>query len=138
MKIYELIHKRPVDETTDHFETKQIGIYSSYENAHAVKETYAKELEGFKDYPQYFEIEQTDVKGLNLGDTVVYQVEFEINKGDYELIGTIGFFPILEEAEQAKRIYLAAYPNIPESAITVGKCIIDKSYWVDGFFTYTY
>jgi len=138
MKIYKLIHKRPLGESTDHFDTKQIGIYSSFEKAHAVKEKYAKELDGFNDYPQYFEIEEIEVMELNNGDSVVYQVEFEISKGDYEEIGTIGFYPILEEAEQAKSIYLAAYPNIPESAITVGKCIIDKSYWVDGFFTYTY
>jgi len=138
MKIYELIHKRPLDESKEYFDTKQIGVYSSYEMAHAVKEKYAKELEGFKDYPQYFEIEEIEVMGLNIGDTLVYQVEFEISKGDYEEIGTVGFYPILKEAEQAKIIYLTANPKITESAVTVGKCIIDKSYWVDGFFTYTY
>jgi len=138
MKIYELIHKRPVDGSKDCFDTKQIGIYSSYEKAHAIQEKYAKEIDCFRDYPQYFEIEEIEVTGLVDGSTLVYEVDFEISKEDIEEIGTIGFYPNQEEAEKAMKHYLVANPNIPESSVSIYRRILDKSYWVEGFFTYTY
>jgi uncharacterized protein with ParB-like and HNH nuclease domain len=42
----------------------------------------------------------------------------------------------LSQAEQAKAELMKSRPELNNDMITIGKVWIDRSFWVDGFFTY--
>lgn len=55
MYVYKLIHRRKID-GNNAYNSKLIGIYSSKQIVQQTIEKYYK-IEGFKDYPNCFEIE---------------------------------------------------------------------------------
>jgi len=56
--VYKLEHSRKIDEEYD--TTKLIGFFSSKEKAEEIIENY-KKMEGFRDYPEGFTIEECEI-----------------------------------------------------------------------------
>jgi len=92
MILFELIHYRIVDKEKDYSSSMWIGLYSTLEKANAVKDRYGKELEGFKDYPDCFFIEEIDIPDLTDSNEIVYEVSFEIEREEYDEEGIIGYY----------------------------------------------
>jgi len=136
MILFELMHSRIVDKEKDYSSSMWIGLYSTLEKANAVKDRYGKELEGFKDYPDCFFIEEIDIPDLTDSSAIVYEVSFEIEREEYDEEGIIGYYAQLSQAEQAKAELMKNRPEIGTDMITIGEVWIDRSFWVDGFFTY--
>ena len=137
MILFELMHSRIVVKEKGYSSSMWIDLYSTLEKANAVKDRYGKELEGFKDYPDCFFIEEIDIPDLTDSSENVYEVSFEIQtKEEYDEEGIIGYYAKLSQAEQAKAKLMKSRSDLNTDMITIGKVWIDRSFWVDGFFTY--
>lgn len=136
MKIYQLSHKRTINAKKRYFELKDIGYFKSLDVAQQIQSRYAKELPGFRDYPDDFLITPFEVEGIDPQTKVVYGVWYEIEHKEYDDIGLIDIVADNETAEEIKIKYAHSNPKIPIENISVNQIILDVNYWVDGFFTY--
>ena len=151
---YKLFHKRKNGHDKEGnvvHSTIQIGIYSTKQAAKKLIPQY-KKLNGFKNFPHDFFIEQLildyDIysqEAVNCSAVskkevnVVYELshEYEIYEGKqiYDCITYFGIFSNQETANRLLKKYskLKPFSEHPDGFL-VDKCFINKSYWVDGFF----
>ena len=73
-KAYLLIHKYYYGEKSEHEATKELGVYSTKEEAHTARKRYNK-LPGFKDYTQdCFEIISFELNNLiDINNDLLYK-----------------------------------------------------------------
>jgi hypothetical protein len=136
MEIYQLSHRRTIDAKKQYVDLIDIGYFKSLDVAQQIQSQYAKELPGFRDYPDDFLITPFEVEGIDPQTKVVYGVWYEIEHKEYDDIGLIDIVADIKTAEQIKIKYAQSNPRIPIENISVDQIILDVNYWSDGFFTY--
>lgn len=138
MKVYKLMHilYRWKDEVV--VSPKDLGFYRSLKNAQDAIAYYNTCL-GFRDNKDGYSITCHDIIGDVFDDTF-YEVMAHFHDPDYDTEHTeyLGLFGDYNKAESV----LAEYCNNNKSIFQIdgldaekiiGKCIIDKKYWEEGF-----
>ena len=136
MIIYQLNHSRMINRRRKIVDWTEIGYFKSLHMAQKIQFQYAKELPGFKDYPNDFVITPFEVEGIDSNTKYVYGVYYEIEHEEYDDIGIIDIFSSIEKAEVKKIEYAESNPKIPLENISISQIILDANYWSDGFFIY--
>lgn len=141
--VYKLTHKRVVEiekETGEKiYNTKLLGFFSSRQRCNEAISFYQNIL-GFKDYPEDFLVEEieADVDDYNdvpgEFDEFVYYLSHEWYDGEFDYVSSLGYYSILDKAEEAKAKYACeevfiGYP----SGFCIAKCEIGKMNWTEGF-----
>lgn len=143
--VYRLEHKRVVDEIANEIitETKLLGFFSSKKKCKNTIPLYL-EQPGFKDYPDDFVIKKikADVDDYNKVagrfECYVFYLSHEYYDGKFDYISNLGYYSSKRKAE----IALAKYENEPKykkylEGFWIGKYVINKREWKEGFFDWT-
>ena len=136
MEIYQLNHSRAINRKRKIVDWTVIGYFTSPQVAKDIQTRYAKELPGFKDYPNDFVITPFEVEGIDSKTKYVYCVAYEIEHKEFDDIGIIDIVSNIEKAEYLRVKYAESNPNIPLENISISQIILDVNYWSEGFFIY--
>ena len=135
MMLHLLYHRRWIDD--DYYDTKLIGIYSSYEKASNTISKYLS-LPGFSAFPTGFHIDSFDVstQGKHIGigkENTVYLLTGVCLVDIDEITVSFGIYPnkitailasIIKSIQKDKRIGEKFY---------IDRCVIDEDDWKEGF-----
>lgn len=137
-----LRHSRLITEGA--YDTKLIGCYSSLKNVKEVIKRY-KKIEGFKDYPNDFNIEtiEADINDFNnmcgeFNDNVVFRLVHEYYDGvEFDYVTELGIYSTIGKANEAQKKYseqeiLKDYPD----GFCIDEIKVDFDYWSSGFVKY--
>lgn len=141
--VYLFQHKRLIEiepQTGEKvYDTKILGFCSTEEKCKELIPFYLQ-LEGFRDYPDDFFIEEVkaDIDGFNDAPgefgKYVYYLSHEYYDGEYDNITDIGYYLTQQKAEETIRNYKSEpefllYPD----GFEIGRYEIDQTYWKYGF-----
>ncbi len=149
MIVYLLQHIRKVE--VDAISGIHIGVYTSLESANLTIDKY-KNIEGFKDYPDDFVVEEYEVvgsddKSILPGESIYFlQHEHSIEEDGiiYDYVTDIDMFMnyvdaemIMEELKRDPK-YVGKFEGIysDNGGFCIDQCILNKDNWTEGFVTW--